>query len=800
MPARADAPAKHNPWWDLLAVALLGGGVLLLLALASFHADDRSWFFVESGAPVRNLCGIFGATLAYSLLSLLGVGALALPLGMLAWGYHLMLRRRPAALWLRLIGAVVGLAGLLALFSLGGEAADILPSRASGGLAGRGLAALLRGLAGGAGAVILSLSLTLVGFLFLTQIGLEQVYARFVAALVHLRDVLRNYFTAWIEGRRKRREQSDLVRKHQERLEAEKAARIRTAPVGALPEIGDTAPSPALKKIKPRAKPLAKAPHTPTGEQIPLGIESGGEFQKPPTALLDPPKASMSIDIDLLKAQAAEIEKKFGEFSVVGKVVQWSPGPVVTTFEFQPDAGVALKSIINRSEDLCMALKATAVRIDRIPGKSTVGIEVPNQQRESIAFREIVESEAFALHPSPLALALGKRMDGAPFISDLAQMPHLLIAGTTGAGKSVGLNSIITSLLMRCTPEECKLVLVDPKRVELGLYADVPHLLTPVVTEAKQAINALKWAVREMEERYKLLAASGVRNIMQFNKLVKDATEGTTTKNADSDYAAPSRLEKPLPYIVVVIDEFADLMLVAPGDVETAVQRLAQMARAVGIHLVLATQRPSVDVISGLIKSNMQARVAFRVAQKIDSRVILDTSGAEKLLGMGDMLFLQPGTSQLLRVHGAYLSETEVAKVAKYLKRQAAPEYNEMVLQDEAVQLAGGLGGLVPADDMELFQRALELAIQEGVLSATLFQNRLRLGQARARRIVDYLDQMGLLGPSEAGKPRKVNVEKCREVLAQSRSAGPLAGVAQAGDKPVEMDEPTSIDNPPDGA
>ncbi len=794
MPSPAQSPKRPSHWWDLLAVALLGGGALLLLALSSFHREDRTWLgLVENGAAVRNVAGGLGSTLAYLLISLLGFAAMAPPLAMVVWGWHLMLRRRPEALWLRFTGAFACLLGLVALFSLGGEPAQ-LPSLASGGLLGRGLASLLAGLAGRTGAVLIALCLTLGGFLLLTQIGLDQLYHRLLGALARLSAFARGRWIAWREARRRAREQRDLVRKHQERLEAEREARRKTAPPEALPEIaaapGDKAEK---KKVKPRPKP--KAPPTAPGEQLPMEFEAvpGAGFVRPPAALLDPGKASASIDLEALKAQAAEIEKKFGEFNVKGKVVQWSPGPVVTTYEFQPDAGVALKSIINRSEDLCMALKATSVRIDRLPGKSTVGIEVPNAAREAIAFREVIESDAFAGHPSPLALALGKRMEGAPFVSDLAQMPHLLIAGTTGSGKSVGLNAIITSLLMRCTPDECKLVLVDPKRVELGLYSDVPHLLTPVVTEAKLAINALKWAVREMEERYKLLASCAVRNIVQFNKLVKDAT--ANGGDGDGDEApADSRLAKPLPYIVVVIDEFADLMLVAPGDVETAVQRLAQMARAVGIHLVLATQRPSVDVISGLIKSNMQARIAFRVAQKIDSRVILDGGGAEKLLGQGDMLFLQPGTSQLLRVHGAYLSETEVAKVAKYLKRQAAPQYNEAVLKDESVQLEGpGGGGLVPPDDMELLVKALEMGIQGGELSATLFQNRLRLGQARARRIVDYLDQMGLLGPVMAGKPRAVNIEKAGEILRQVRAQA--AGAPIAGDKPVELDEPTTVDS-----
>jgi S-DNA-T family DNA segregation ATPase FtsK/SpoIIIE len=792
--ASRSAPAKSfNLWVDLLAVALLGGGVLALLALTSYHAGDNAWFFVASDQQ-RNTIGILGATIAYLLIMLMGLGAMGVPLLMLISGYFLMRRRRPEGVWIRSLGVLFGCAGILSLLHLGLAAPPVPPTLAGGGWMGQLLATQLRALAGGAGAVVIAVLMVLVGFLFASQIGLEQLFLHLYQAAAKVAGMLRARWTAWMEARRRAGEQRDLVLKHQERLEAEKKSRGHTMPPYLQPDITAEVPAPH-PPAKHTKKVAAPRPKTETGEQLPMEFAggAGAEFQRPPALLLDPAKGSASLDIELLKSQAAEIEKKFSEFSVVGKVVQWSPGPVVTTFEFQPDAGVALKSIINRGEDLCLALKATAIRIDRIPGKSTVGIEVPNAQREAIAFREIIESDAFKQHPSPLALALGKRMDGAPFVADLAQMPHLLIAGTTGSGKSVGLNSIITSLLFRCTPEECRLVLVDPKRVELGLYADVPHLLTPVVTEAKLAINALKWAVREMEERYKLLASCSVRNIMQFNKLVKDATAGAPPGNAGIA-AGDSRLARPLPYIVVVIDEFADLMIVAPGDVETAVQRLAQMARAVGIHLVLATQRPSVDVISGLIKSNMQARVAFRVAQKIDSRVILDVGGAEKLLGMGDMLFLQPGTSQLLRLHGAYLSESEVGKVAKYLKRQGAPQYDESVLREEKPAGAEGVAGMVDEADRELFEKACELAIQMGELSATLFQNRLRLGQARARRIVDYLDQMGLLGPVEAGKPRKVNVEKTMEVLNKVRSQGILGGVPESGET-VDLDEPTTIDS-----
>jgi S-DNA-T family DNA segregation ATPase FtsK/SpoIIIE len=369
---------------------------------------------------------------------------------------------------------------------------------------------------------------------------------------------------------------------------------------------------------------------------------------------------------------ARNLEEKCREFAVEGQVVQIHPGPVVTTFEFKPDAGVKYAKITGLADDLCLAMQAESVLIDRIPGKSTVGIQIPNPNREAISLRELLEGEVYQRSASKLTLALGKTIHGEPYVTDLATMPHLLIAGSTGTGKSVGLNSMLTSILYRATPDDVRMIMIDPKRLELGMYEDIPHLLTPVVVDPKKASNALRWAVREMEERYKTLAAEGVRNIEQYNRNIRNVLQDPNGPKGDD---AP----RTLPFIVVVIDELADLMMVASNEVEESIARLAQMARAVGIHLILATQRPSVDVITGLIKANMPSRISFRVTSKIDSRTILDGNGAEQLLGKGDMLFLPPASSRSVRLHGPYISEQESARLASFLRKQGKPTFDESI-------------------------------------------------------------------------------------------------------------------------
>jgi S-DNA-T family DNA segregation ATPase FtsK/SpoIIIE len=430
---------------------------------------------------------------------------------------------------------------------------------------------------------------------------------------------------------------------------------------------------------------------------------------------------------------------------------------VVTTFEFKPDAGVKYSRITGLVDDLCLGVKAESIRIDRIPGKATVGIEIPNAQREIIMLRELIESDVFRKSPSKLTLALGKLINGNVYVTELARMPHLLIAGATGAGKSVALNCMITSILYKATPEEVRFIFIDPKRLELGIYANIPHLLTPIVTDPKEAANALRWATNEMESRYKKLALRGVRNIDHYNTLVRSTVKQLNFLEPES--SEDGELEKPLPYLVLVIDELADLMMISSREVEESISRLAAMARAVGIHLILATQRPSVDVITGVIKANFPCRVAFKVATKVDSRTIIDANGAEQLLGNGDMLFIPPGTSRLTRIHGAYVSEKEAQQIVEHLRKQGRPDYDESVLtygEDEEVDDAGN-----PIDDQVedgLYRDAVRIVVSEGRASTSLLQRRLSIGYGRAAKLVDAMHRNGLVGPAEGSKPRDVLV------------------------------------------
>ncbi|MDT4897308.1 MAG: segregation ATPase FtsK/SpoIIIE, family [Acidobacteriota bacterium] len=471
------------------------------------------------------------------------------------------------------------------------------------------------------------------------------------------------------------------------------------------------------------------------------------DYKMPELEFLNAPPPHLEYADDEYYSIATRLAEKCKEFNVTGKIEHICPGPVVTTYEFKPDPGVKYSRVTGLVDDLCLALKAESIRIDRLPGKAHVGIEVPSPHRETIHLREVVESRQFTESTSKLTIALGKTIDGLNYIADLAKMPHLLIAGTTGAGKSVGVNSLIVSILYKATPEEVKFILIDPKRLELGLYEDIPHLATPIITDPKRATHALKWAVGEMEARYKNLAGWGVRNIDGYNSevlrrnLVKDYDETTNEPH------------KTLPYIVIIIDELADLMMVSGHEVEESITRLAQMARAVGIHLVLATQRPSVDVITGLIKANFPSRISFRVSSKVDSRTIIDSNGAEQLLGRGDMLFLPPGTSRLIRVHGAFVDETEINRIVSHIKAQGDPAYDETITQSE--EEAMGLDGAGGERD-ELFEDALRICVEMKRASTSVLQRRLRIGYGRAAAILDMMEREGFIGQADGARPRPV--------------------------------------------
>jgi DNA segregation ATPase FtsK/SpoIIIE, S-DNA-T family len=517
-----------------------------------------------------------------------------------------------------------------------------------------------------------------------------------------------------------------------------RAFEMRPAP---RPEPAAPAPQPAAAiAIHDRADAVVR-----TATVAPKSVSG---FKLPPSTLLNAGEGPQAVREDALREEAKVLVEKCGEFDVRGQVVQINPGPMVTTYEFKPEAGVKYSRVTGLADDLCLAMRAESILIERMAGKSTVGIQVPNHEREIIHLRDVLESETFAKAKSRLTLAMGKDINGRIVTADLASMPHVLIAGSTGSGKSVAINAMIMSLLFRTTPAQVRLILVDPKRVELGMYEGVPHLFTPIITEPKLAANALRNAVREMERRLKLLASRSVRNIDQYNKLF----EGSMASLFDNE---PD--EQPLPWIVIIIDELADLMMLDKANVEESITRLAQMARAVGIHLILATQRPSVDVITGLIKANVPTRISFRLATKVDSRTILDTNGAEALLGRGDMLFLPPGTSRLMRLHAPYVSEKETAAVVDFWKSQGEAEYVEGFLEspkEERVAMEGSAEGEEENDPM--FDDAVRLVFEFGKASTSLLQRRLRIGYGRAAHLIDLMERDGLVGPADGSRPREL--------------------------------------------
>ncbi|HET19239.1 MAG TPA: cell division protein FtsK, partial [Chromatiales bacterium] len=469
-----------------------------------------------------------------------------------------------------------------------------------------------------------------------------------------------------------------------------------------------------------------------------------------------------------LQAMSRLIEERLQEFGVQARVVAAQPGPVITRFELEPAAGVKVSQISNLAKDLARSLAMISVRVvEVIPGKSTVGLEVPNTQREVIAFSEIINSKAYRDTTSPLTLALGKDIAGEPICADLARMPHLLVAGTTGSGKSVGVNAMLLSMLFKASADEVRLILIDPKMLELSIYEGIPHLLAPVVTDMKEAANALRWAVGEMERRYRLMAALGVRNLAGFNKKVRDAREAgqpirdplyNIAEALDPDLPAPE-LET-LPYIVIVVDEFADMIMVVGKKVEELIARIAQKARAAGIHLIVATQRPSVDVITGLIKANIPTRIAFQVSSKIDSRTILDQMGAEALLGHGDMLYLPPGTGLPMRVHGAFVSDQEVHAVVEALKAMGEPRYVEGVLEEQSITLpgekpaAGGEGEGGESDP--LYDQAVAIVLESRKASISYVQRRLKIGYNRSARLMEDMERAGVVGPLQSNGQREV--------------------------------------------
>lgn len=734
----SEASTKRH---EFLGVLILIVALLLLLCLVSYNPHDSSMNALSLKLTIDNKIGRIGAYVSDFLFQLFGYPAFLLLIPLVFLGWNLAFGRKISVPFLRTLGFILVLAA-------SGAALQLLPFRPRdvnfmpGGVTGVLIADTLVPNLNRTGTVIVVAGALLLGFMAATSLSLESIVRRILRkpSLPQLR--LYERFRQW----------------HRDRKPVRTVVNIKT-PAPAQP---DPSPRPAPVKIVPpapegRPAPPAVQPRETEAPRPPAPVPDRGrtrKFQIPPVELLNQAENPFPVDEAALMESARLIAAKCAEFGVNGNVTQIHPGPVVTTYEFKPDAGIKYSRITGLVDDLCLGIKAESVRIDRIPGKATVGIEVPNRQRELIVLRELIESDVFHKSPSRLTLALGKLINGNPFVTDLERMPHLLIAGATGAGKSVALNCMITSILYKATPDEVRFIFIDPKRLELGLYAHIPHLLTPIVTDPQEAANALRWATNEMESRYKRLALRGVRNIDQYNRLIRSS--GAQLSLLDD--APDGEYEKPLPYLVLVIDELADLMMVSSREVEESISRLAAMARAVGIHLILATQRPSVDVITGIIKANFPCRIAFKVASKVDSRTIIDGNGAEQLLGNGDMLFIPPGTSRLVRVHGAYVSEKEAQQIVENLKKQGKPSYDESVLTYGREELDDAGNPIDPGMQDSLYNDAVRVVITEGRASTSLLQRRLSIGYGRAAKLVDMMFLNNIVGPADGAKPREVLV------------------------------------------
>ncbi len=785
------APTRNRRLNELVGFLLCVSALLLFLALASYSPLDpslNSASILTGSHAARNWIGIFGAYLSDIILQFWGIGSFLLPIfmGMLgARWFRSRAVQNPVAKTLGGIWLLLFVPALLAILPGHLRWMGAIPIE---GLAGRIVGDVLIRYLNVAGAYIVCTTVLAVALYLTTAFSFSaiEVWAptRFAFVLA-LRDRLKD----WQDERERKRQQKELEKRRAEKpiVTAQLVPARSSAP---HPEVQpneaprpDSPPTPAGHTVVGRTgiermaeegednstviPPPQNSPTAPAEIEVKVNDRAdaehrpktilpkiAGSYKLPPSSLLHRPDEQQSVHEEELKLIAQVLTAKYAEFEVFGQVTQINPGPVVTTFEFKPEAGIKYSRIIGLTDDLCLALRAESILVERMPGKSTVGVQVPNREREIIWLRENIESPEFLGSKSKLTVAMGKDINGRIAAADLAGMPHLLIAGSTGTGKSVAINAMIMSILYKSTPDEVRLVLVDPKRLELGNYEGVPHLYTPIITEPKLAANALRNAVREMERRLKLLAAKGVRNIDSYNRLFDD-TPSLFSEQASSD-------EGPIPKIVIIIDELADLMMLDGHNVEESITRLAQMARAVGIHLVLATQRPSVDVITGLIKANFPARVSFRVATKVDSRTILDANGAESLLGRGDMLYLPSGSARVHRLHAPYVTEKEIAAVVEFWKAQGVAQYQEKFLETPKEDHEGSAGdgedsGEISADDNDpLFNDAVRLVIEFGKASTSLLQRRLRIGYGRAAHLIDLMERDGIVGAADGPKPREV--------------------------------------------
>ncbi|HXN96951.1 MAG TPA: DNA translocase FtsK [Candidatus Acidoferrales bacterium] len=765
-------PTGNKRFNELVGFLCLTVALLMALALLTYNPKDAA-FNVSApppdGSAAKNWIGPVGAYSADLFFQIFGFAAFLLPAAILVLGWRWFRSRAIDSQVATLAGyglLLLSLPALISLLTFIPAIRGAIPAGGFvGGLVSSGLLASLN-----RGAYLVAPALLVVAIFMTTRFSFAGAHAwasgpNGPIGKVEKLGILQKAQARWHAWREEREQRRMHRRVEESRLSGRKPVPPqfigKSEPLNELPktlteeedekETKDTAHKTPIFVLNREAE--KAAPRKVGDPKIAKGTPN---YKLPSPSLLREGERSQKLDEDELKLRARAIEAKCLEFDVQGRVTQINPGPVVTTFEFKPEAGIKYTRITSLTEDLCLALQAESILIERIPGKSTIGIEVPNDRRQTIALREIIEAPEFSNSPSKLTLAMGRDLHGRIRVTDLAAMPHLLIAGSTGTGKSVFINSLMMSILYKASPDEVKLVLVDPKRLELNLYENIPHLIAPVVTDPKIASNVLRNATREMENRLKLLAQRGVRNIDQYNRTFKREQSLSLFDNLEETE------HKPLPYLIIVIDELADLMMVDTNNVEESITRLAQMARAVGIHLILATQRPSVDVITGLIKANFPARISFRVASKVDSRTILDSNGSESLLGKGDMLYLPAGSARLHRIHGPLVTEDEITSVCDFWREQAQAKYQEELLaapKDENGKAEGAAEGDADGGedvDDDLYQDAIRVVCDAGRASTSTLQRRLRIGYGRAARLIDLMEKDGIVGPPDGTKPREV--------------------------------------------
>jgi S-DNA-T family DNA segregation ATPase FtsK/SpoIIIE len=739
----ADSLTKDKIKREIIGVSIFLIGIFILISFTSYHPHDRAFYFVYNTEKVNNWGGIVGSTIARAMFQLIGLVSYCLPFIIFFFAYRFFTTVETLPDYFRLISSVVMILSLVGLFDLALEEVKFKGEEmAAGGMLGSLLTKYLMRYLNQIGTYCFYLSFFLVSFFVLTHIS----PVRLAASLKNLSLLTAKWTVSLFQvvmGRLRKETEVKIEEKGILIPSVEEEVSVIVEQEEKVFEEIEEYPKEGEKKVRPKKE-----------------IKEIKEYQLPPLSFLESPDQRIGkMDREALLNQSKTLEKKLKDFGVEGKVVEISPGPVITRFEFEPAPGIKINKVVGLADDLALALRAVSVRIVApIPGKGAIGIEVPNAARETVYFKEIVSQEAFLNSRSKLTLALGKDLSGEPIINNLGNMPHLLIAGATGAGKSVLINTMICSILYKATPDEVKMLMIDPKRLELSLYEGIPHLLYPVVTDPKKAYLVLRWAVDEMERRYTKLAEKGVRDIDRYNQKVGEELKNgnRVTPTVDYDEEEPDGGHEILPYVVIVIDELADLMMVSSREVEGSLTRLAQMARAAGIHLIVATQRPSVDVITGTIKVNFPTRISFQVSSKTDSRTILDTIGAERLLGKGDMLFLPPGTSKLLRIHGAYVSESEIVRIVDFLKEQAKPSYDESIVSVKEGEV------LTPEDKDfdEKYAEAVVLVTETRQASISMIQRRLRVGYNRAARMIERMEEEGIVSQTDGIKPREVLVRK----------------------------------------